>query len=145
MRYKGVDAEICLSMDSHSANSKMAAILSNYFKNLGSAIGMRIGMLVSRCGRHRGSRICARHLEKHNLHTVFFGLSNVLRMRKTNRQVLKVLSEVDDGRVEICRFPPVLVDRDVRLVKTLREMLSLKWHLSGGGGDELRQGVGSCA
>ena len=51
-------------------------------------------------------------------------------MRKTSRRVLKVLSEVDDGRVEICRFPPALVDRDVRLVKTLRDMLSLKWRRS---------------
>ena len=133
MRYKakGVeDVEICLSMDSHSANAKMADILSIYVKSLGSAIGIRISVFISRCGLHRGSRICVRILEKHNLHAVFYGLSNALRMRKTSRQIHNVFSGLDHECLDIWRFPPVLSDRDVRLVKTLRDMLSMKWRRS---------------
>ena len=47
MRYKAKgmeDVEICLSMDSHSANAKMADILSIYVKSLGSAIGITISV-----------------------------------------------------------------------------------------------------
>ena len=124
------DVEICLSMDSHAANMKMADILSIYLKSLGLAVDMRIGLFVSRCGFHRGSRICVRHLEKHNLHNVFYGLSNALRMRKTIAQVRNVFSGLDYESLDICRFPPVLSDRDVQLGKTLRDMLSMKWRRS---------------
>ena len=133
------DVEICLSMDSASANMKMVELLSIYLKNLGSAIGMRIGLFVSRCGLHRGSRICVKQFEKQDLQNIFYGISNALRMRKTNKQIHDAFSNLNPEGIDICRLPPVICDRDKLLVKTLRDMLSMKWCRSARRGENLSE------